>query len=1036
MESQSQHSDWTHRFTALFKWLVNVSDEETIQNREIINSQIILGIALIIMVSFAIIYQLVTQETPLITFWLIILMLILYGISRTRWYFISSLGFLSLLLLLPYFMIALRPESPQIIFAILGSILAVPVAAYALRTRDIIITTIIEILSLMWVATNISYVSPLIAWGSVTVSFSLAALTLLRRVTDSTAQVKSLEHKNLQEELERYRTIFDMMSDYGYILQIVADKQYKFLWASNAYEVVTGYNPKLVDANIIIDNLIYEDDLPITQYHLAQLHKGEVNISEHRILSKQGAVRWVREYAYPVLDEAGKLSLIYGSVRDITDTVASEESLKNHALQQAVVAELGVAAMTGRVNETAFLTQAINLIAQVLNVPWCVLMEYQSEPNKFVIYSAIGKLSEKDEIESYPNDTRTFLGYVLNQDDPIVVKDWSREHRFKPIEAFKSLGIKTSLSVIVQGQEKPFGVLNIHDSEFHNFTGDDINFLQAVANVIGAYLSQIRTRIAEHEQRIMAEALRDTAAILNSQHDLKRILDTILQLVYRVVPVFDEANIMLIDREKGVARITTRHYVNDKVLHAGSGQEMALDDVPTFMEMMRSGQPVSIPDVTKDPHWFVVPETDWIRSYLSAPIYAGGEWIGVLNLDSASTNSFTSKHIDSMKAFLNQASIAIQNARRSEDLEQQVQERTKALQAERAQLQAILNATGEGVFYAEDNIIHFLNDALCDITGYTSDELSGNLSTMFRPPDISQEQLDKIAELRQVVVAGKIWRGELLLCKKDGTRFTAGMTISRVGEYDGKVRRSVTVMRDISKEKLVHEEQERFIARAAHELRTPVTNLNTRVYIMRKKNLDLGEDMHKLEQVIKRMSHLVEDLLDLSRYQRGQITLSRKDTILQTVLSDVIDIQSGEAETKQITLQYEALEDPVHVIADENRLAQVFTNLVYNAINYTSENGQVTVKLYYPDDTHNEIAIDVIDNGIGIDKPSMDSLFQPFFRASNNPNRGTGLGLSISKQIVEMHGGHIEVESEENKGSRFTVFLPPTFSDDSSLNLY
>jgi signal transduction histidine kinase len=153
----------------------------------------------------------------------------------------------------------------------------------------------------------------------------------------------------------------------------------------------------------------------------------------------------------------------------------------------------------------------------------------------------------------------------------------------------------------------------------------------------------------------------------------------------------------------------------------------------------------------------------------------------------------------------------------------------------------------------------------------------------------------------------------------------------------------------------------------------------------------------------------VEDLLNISRLERGVIPLHPATLDIDHELRSVIDIQRPEAERKGLTLEYEAPPEPTFVEADSERLAQVITNLVTNAINYTLAGGSVRVQVACPpgDDM---VSVHIIDTGVGIAPEHLPHIFQPFYRVVSHVD-GTGLGLSIARQIVSMHGGELTVAS-------------------------
>lgn len=362
------------------------------------------------------------------------------------------------------------------------------------------------------------------------------------------------------------------------------------------------------------------------------------------------------------------------------------------------------------------------------------------------------------------------------------------------------------------------------------------------------------------------------------------------------------------------------------------------------------------------------------------------------------------------------------------ELERRVQERTAELDAERAQLKAILDAMGEGLIYNAQQRSKYINQALSRMTGYSlADFNEGDfgLSGAGKVPEEGPDHLS--AGVREGIHNGDIWRSEARLRRKDGTEFEAALTCTRVEGNDGQPVGTVTIVRDISAEKQLQEQKGRFIANASHELRTPLTNFKTRLYLLRKQPEQSNLHIAALERISNYMSGLVEDLLDITRFERGVIQLHCEDIILQDLIAATVESQQLEAVRKNITLQVDLVSAPLHALADPKRLTQVLTNLLTNAIHYTAEGGTIALQLLKEWDEHIHWAIiRVQDTGIGIAPEHLDRVFEPFFRINGESSQGTGLGLSISQEIMQLHGGSITVESKLGVGSLFSVKLPIT----------
>lgn len=552
----------------------------------------------------------------------------------------------------------------------------------------------------------------------------------------------------------------------------------------------------------------------------------------------------------------------------------------------------------------------------------------------------------------------------------------------------------------------------------HVFIHNGENVLMSVARDI---TERKRAQANEYAQRMFAEALSDTAAALNSSLTLDTVLDRILTLLARVLP-HDAATVQLVHDDKLVVIRHTGYSQHGLSNEKMMGLEFPYNQAPLIAYMINAQVPVAVPDVEQYSAWHHFDDgLRWIRSYVGAPLVFQDKVLGVINLDSATPGTFTNEHARRLKAFADQASIAVQNARYASDLEQRVAERTAELDQQRQQIQFILDTTAEGIVYAEDTLIRYANQALLDMLGYKIEALLGQKVKIMRAPAPDEETQRKLNTLNEHLLIGKVWRDNVKLQRADGTIFDAGLTVSLMSKPGEQPIQTVTIIRDISQEKALEALKARFIANAAHELSTPITSLSLRTSMLRNHPQKMEEHLHLLELTTERLKYLVEDMLDISRLERGVITLNPRSTPINALVADVMLMCEPEASVKRISLVYQPMAGKsVTVLVDTERMAQVFTNLLSNAIHYTPQGGQIEVTTI----TNGDYAIvSVHDNGSGIASADLPFIFQPFFR-SDQTRKGTGLGLSIAKELVELHNGEIKVESERGKGSTFSVILP------------
>ncbi len=528
------------------------------------------------------------------------------------------------------------------------------------------------------------------------------------------------------------------------------------------------------------------------------------------------------------------------------------------------------------------------------------------------------------------------------------------------------------------------------------------------------------------EHARLAGSLRDTAAILSSTLDQDEVLNRILDEIYRVIPS-DSADIMLIDN--GITRLVRvrggeKYGVSTETL---TDFTIAPDDLPNLKKMYETGSAVIIPDTSDSMLWVDLPLTGWVRTYLGVPIVLDGITMGFINLMSARVGQFTHNHAIQLRAFADQAAVAIRNAvlfdevqRYADALSIIVTERNNELSFERERLRVILEATAEGVIYTENSIFLYVNPAFAQLTGYTPTELIGQPVTILASPESSQSEMTEFLGDMSAQLENGTWRGAMRMTRKDGSTFICGMTISPIAR-DEVATRAVTIARDITREKILQQQQSQFVAHASHELRTPITNFKTRLHLLRRDPANLENHLAVMDEVTERMRRLVNDLLDLTRFERGIIPLNLREQPLQALLEIVVRDQISEADQKSLTLRLTMPSIPLIARVDDERIIQVITNIVTNAINYTPIKGDIHISLHAQPDAGSAM-ITVEDTGVGISPAHLPLIFQPFYRVASSVE-GTGLGLSIAREIIEQHGGTINVNSQVDIGSRFEITL-------------
>ena len=220
-----------------------------------------------------------------------------------------------------------------------------------------------------------------------------------------------------------------------------------------------------------------------------------------------------------------------------------------------------------------------------------------------------------------------------------------------------------------------------------------------------------------------------------------------------------------------------------------------------------------------------------------------------------------------------------------------------------------------------------------------------------------------------------------------------------------------------------------FVANVSHELRTPITSIRSYAETLEEAagNLDPETEQHFLEVIVgesDRMTKLVQDLLLLSRFDAGSLSFDFEEFSFEKSLRDVYEAQLLEARRRHHDFRL-VLDEPLPLIrGDRSRIEQVLTNMVSNALKYTHDGGRIRMTAGTRDD---KVFCSVRDNGVGIPKEDMDHVFERFYRVDKARSRdsgGTGLGLSIALEILNLHQGHILVDSKLGEGTSVTITLP------------
>ena len=316
--------------------------------------------------------------------------------------------------------------------------------------------------------------------------------------------------------------------------------------------------------------------------------------------------------------------------------------------------------------------------------------------------------------------------------------------------------------------------------------------------------------------------------------------------------------------------------------------------------------------------------------------------------------------------------------------------------------------------------------------GYREQEVIGRPIALLIPPDHVDEEAAILARIRK---GERVEQYETVRVRKDGRYINVSLTVSPVRDAYGVIVGASKIAREITERKRIeqqlaeaHTQKDNFLALLAHELRNPLAPIATVVKILEITRPDDGDLLtycHLIDTKLVQITRLLDDLLDISRITRGKLLLQKERIDLATVVMSAVETSRPIIDEAGHKLTVSLPPEPLMLEADPMRLAQVFSNLINNAVKFTEPGGDIRVAIERQED---QAVVSVKDSGVGISQELLPKIFDMFFQGSTVIERkygGLGLGLTLARDIVEFHDGNIEARSAGfDQGSDFIVFLP------------
>lgn len=362
-----------------------------------------------------------------------------------------------------------------------------------------------------------------------------------------------------------------------------------------------------------------------------------------------------------------------------------------------------------------------------------------------------------------------------------------------------------------------------------------------------------------------------------------------------------------------------------------------------------------------------------------------------------------------------------------------VKEAQETTEAERQRLDSVLKHMTDGVIATDRRSrVMITNNRALDFIGKTEEEVIGhsimevlNLRDKYTFRELLNMDHDILIPFVNEDGQESIIKGEISVIQRE-SRYVSGL---------------IWVLTDVTEREKIERDRRQFVSNVSHELRTPLTSVRSYSEALSDGALEdpklAREFLDVIQRETDRMIRMISDLLNLSRMDSNRQEMNLELIDLSRLVDHILDrfdmmLSSEEYANKDYKILRELSDKPIWVEADQDRLTQIIDNILNNAIKYSPDGGNVTVRLMT---THNEALLSIQDQGLGIPQKAIPHIFERFYRVDKARSReqgGTGLGLAIAKEVVERLNGRIWVNSIENKGSSFYISLPydPTIGED------
>jgi len=749
-----------------------------------------------------------------------------------------------------------------------------------------------------------------------------------------------------------------------------------------------------------------------------------LEVREEIVLGEDEERRYFELHVSPLYDWhssfAGRLVIL----RDISERRRAEDRVQRLLDQQVIVNRLAL--VLGKHRDLEEVYRAIyEHVRMLLDAEVFVVSSFDEETRLIQVEYLVraGNL-QQDVADSSPTPLeeveRSAQGRVILGGEPLRIPDW----RETEIEcSLDELDLaRSALLAPMKIAGKTTGIIQVRSRQADAYSQEDVDFLSGIANVAAVAVQTIHLYVEQQRRVEESGVLLEIANAINSTLELDRILKEVALRAARACGA-DRCTILMLDEKGQNLSPTMSQFASGDadeemwLLFKKERRPQKLEDIPEAVRAIRERLPLFIADASASslPRRWV--ELFDLEDVLVVPLITRERAVGLMGLDHfKGDHKLTREKVDLAMTIGSQVAVAIDNARLHREVREQahqlsmrVRERTAQLRAQYARLEATLNSSSDGII-----VVDRKGEVL------QANDVAQNLLTRTLSPEDANELWRSVRGLAQRADS----RPEQVL---ELTGLDLQLSAAPITKLEEEAA-VVVAIHDVSHLKALDRMKSRFVSNVSHQLRTPITTIKLYAELMRRQPERWEEYLGILTREANRQAQLVEGILQISRIDFGRLEISPHPIALNELVELVLANHEALAQKQGVALEFQPAESGPVALVDSERAGQMLGNLVANAIQYTSEGGRVVVSTGKERAEGRVWAVArVADTGMGIPKEELPHVFERFFRGEQ-PRlmqlSGTGLGLAIAKEIVDLHGGRIEVESEVDVGTTFTVWLP------------